>query len=170
MRTIVPSAIGLYILLAIALPTDAETMIADPKGFQNIPWGASLVNHQNLTVTRAGPHIDEYQLKNKSPQFAEMEMDSILFSTVNGQFARVTIRYRGEKTHHQVLTYLERNFGVQERVPGQTVRGLNQQFNWQGTDTEINLTYDAYSERGFVFFNSRTLAPRFNDYITDSAE
>ena len=49
-------------------------------------------------------------------------------------------------------------------------RGLNQQYNWRGSDTEINLTYQAGTERGYIFIDSRTLAPRFNDYITDSAE
>ena len=171
LRTVVLSiVISLSALLAIAWPVDAVTMVSDPKGFRNIPWGAPLVNQQDLTLARAGPHINEYQLKNGPSQFAETEVDSILFSTVNEQFARVTIRYRGEKTHKEVLTYLERNFGVQERAPGRTVRGLNQQFNWQGTDTEINLTYDAHGERGFIFFNSRSLAPRFNDYMADSAD
>lgn len=164
------STIGLSVLLAIALPANAVTILNDPRGFQNIPWGAPLAHQQNLTLTRTGLHINEYQLKNGSPQFADTEMDSILFSTVNGQFARVTIRYRGEQTHKQVLTYLERVFGVQERAPGRTVRGLNQQFNWQGTETEINLTYDATGERGFIFFNSRTLAPRFNDFMADTAD
>ena len=49
-------------------------------------------------------------------------------------------------------------------------RGLNQQYNWRGTETEINLTYQAGTERGYIFIDSRTLAPRFNDDITDSAE
>jgi hypothetical protein len=50
------------------------------------------------------------------------------------------------------------------------MRGLNQQYTWRGTDTEINLTYHANTERGYIFIDSRTLAPRFNDRITDSAE
>jgi hypothetical protein len=32
------------------------------------------------------------------------------------------------------------------------------------------VTYQANTERGFIFIDSRTLAPRFNDHITDSAE
>jgi len=69
-----------------------------------------------------------------------------------------------------VLTYLETRFGRLDRVPGQMTRGFTQQYNWRGSDTEINLTYQAGTERGYIFFDSRTLAPRFNDYITDSAE
>ena len=66
--------------------------------------------------------------------------------------------------------YLEQQFGSLERVPGQMMRGLNQQYTWRGTDTEITMTYHANTGRGFVFIDSRTLAPRFNDHITDSAE
>ncbi len=169
-RATIFSVIGVSALLAITLPADAVTIAKDHKGFQNIPWGTSLASQPHLTQARTGQHVTEYQLENGPPRFAETEVDSLLFSTVNGQFARVTIRYRGETIHRKIMTYLEHNFGVQERAPGRTVRGLNQQFNWQGTETEINLTYDANGERGFLFFNSRTLAPRFNDFMADTAD
>jgi hypothetical protein len=68
------------------------------------------------------------------------------------------------------MTYLERQFGPIERIPGQMMRGLNQQYNWRGSDSEINVTYQANTERGFMFLDSRTLAPRFNDHIADSAD
>ena len=92
------------------------------------------------------------------------------FSSITGQFARVSVRYQGEGVHKQILAYLERRYGPLDKTPGQMVRGLNQQYNWRGIETEINLTYEGQSERGFVFFDSRTLAPRFNDGITDSSE
>jgi hypothetical protein len=50
------------------------------------------------------------------------------------------------------------------------MRGLNQQYNWRGGETEINLTYEANLDRGFIFIESRSLSPRFHDQITDSAE
>ncbi|MGE0468653.1 MAG: hypothetical protein AB7L09_07800 [Nitrospira sp.] len=97
-------------------------------------------------------------------------MSSILYVSLDDRFARVVIRYEGEQVHKQVLRHLEGRFGQLDRVPGQMARGLTQQYNWRGTDTEINLTYQAGTERGYIFIDSRTLAPRFNDDITDSAE
>lgn len=97
-------------------------------------------------------------------------MSSILYVSLDDQFARVVIRYEGEQVHKQVLSHLEGRFGQLDRIPGQMARGLTQQYNWRGTDTEINLTYQAGTERGYIFIDSRTLAPRFNDDITDSAE
>ena len=151
-------------------PAWAVPMMNDPQGFHNIAWGASLTSRQDMEATRSGSHITEYLLITEPSSFAGAEMTSILYLSVDDQFARVTIRYQGERVHKQVLNFLETQFGPLERIPGQMVRGLTQQYNWRGSETEINLTYQAGTERGYIFFDSRTLAPRFNDYITDSAE
>ncbi|HSN04549.1 MAG TPA: hypothetical protein VLS44_06165 [Nitrospira sp.] len=153
-----PSAVG------------AVPMLNDPKGFHNIPWGSALMTRTELEPARTGPHIKEYRAKTGPPSFADTEMTSILYVSVDDQFARVTIRYDGERTHKRVMEHLEAQYGPLERIPGQMTRGLNQQYTWRGTETEINLTYQASTERGFIFIDSRTLAPRFNDHITDSAE
>ncbi len=153
-----------------ALPVSAVPMINDPKGFQNIEWGAALAGRTDVVPSRTGPHITEYRSTTGPASFAGAQMTSILLLSVDDQFARVTIRYQGEQTHAQVMRFLETQFGPLERIPGQMARGLNQQYNWRGPETEINVTYQANTERGFIFIDSRTLAPRFNDHITDSAE
>jgi hypothetical protein len=145
-------------------------MVNDPNGFQNLVWGVALAARPDLEITRAGPHVNEYQLRESPPRYAGIPVESLRFLSVDEQFARVTVHYQGEDRHKQILAYLERQFGSLDRVPGQMMRGLNQQYTWRGTDTEINVTYHANTERGFVFIDSRTLAPRFNDHITDSAE
>lgn len=162
--------LGLTLLLAQPTPSGAVPMTNDPKGFENIAWGSALRSRPDLEVTREGPHVVEYRLKGTVPAFAGIPVESIRLSAVDEQFARVTVRYHGEETHKRIMLYLEREFGPIERIPGQMMRGLNQQYNWRGSDSEINLTYQASTERGFIFLDSRTLAPRFNDQITDSAE
>ena len=161
--------LAMWMLSAPAL-AGAVSMTNDPKGFRNIVWGASLNTRADLEQTRQGPHIIEYRFKNAVPSFADIPVESLHLSTVDNQFARVTIRYRGEDTHKKILAYLESEFGRMERLPGQMLRGLNQQYNWRGTESEINLTYQAGTERGYLFLDSRTLAPRFNDFLADSAE
>ncbi len=148
----------------------AVPMVNDPNGFQNLAWGATLTTRPDLEVTTAGPHVNEFQSRNGAPSYAGIPVESVRFLSVDNQFARVTIRYQGDDRHKQILAYLEQQFGSLERIPGQMMRGLNQQYTWRGTDTEINLTYHANTERGYIFIDSRTLAPRFNDRITDSAE
>jgi hypothetical protein len=153
-----------------AVFANAVSMTNDPKGFRNIVWGAALNARQDLEPTRRGTNISEYRFKNMPPSFADIPVESLQLSTVDDQFARVTIRYRGEETHRKILAYLESEFGRTERLPGQMLRGLNQQYNWRGSESEINLTYQAGTERGYLFLDSRTLAPRFNDLLADTAE
>jgi hypothetical protein len=167
------SILACLILLEAAFrvhPAPAVPMINDPKGFGGIPWGTGLRDRPDVEATRSGMNIQEYRFKSDAPSFAGAQMKSIVFLSVDDQFARVTIRYQGDLVHKQVLQYLETQFGPLERIPGQMTRGLNQQYNWRGPETEINLTYHASTERGYLFIDSRTLAPRFNDHIADSAE
>lgn len=163
----------LIALVAIMIGIDlawSGPMINDPKGFHDIPWGTALSSRQDLEPIRSSPHIVEYLRKERPSAFAGAEMTSILYVSLDDQFARVVIRYQDDQVHREVLNHLQGRFGQLERIPGQMARGLTQQYNWRGPDTEINLTYQASTERGYLFIDSRTLAPRFNDYITDSAE
>ena len=151
-------------------PSFAVPMTNDPRGFRELAWGISLADHADLTVARADDRVIDYRLKESPPRFAETEVESIVFSTIYNEFARVTIRYRGEETHKKLLTYLQQTYGPIERLPGQMTRGLNQQYNWRGPETEINLTYESNRDRGYLFIESRTLSPRFNDHITETGE
>ena len=160
-------------LSALTIWTDlawSGPMMNDPKGFHDIRWGAALSSRSELKPVRSSPHISEYLRKEEPPSFAGAEMTSIVYVSLDDQFARVVIRYHGDQIHGEVLSHLQGRFGRLDRIPGQMARGLTQQYNWRGPDTEINLTYQASTEQGYVFIDSRTLAPRFNDYITDSAE
>ena len=162
--------LGLALSAGHALVVHAVPLLNDPKGFHDIAWGVPLTARPELEVTRADQHVNEYRLKNESAAFAGVPVDSISFLTVDQLFARVTIRYHGESSHKEILAYLQRQFGPLEHLPGQMMRGLNQQYNWRGTETEINLTYTASSERGFIFIDSRSLAPRFNDLLGDTVD
>jgi hypothetical protein len=162
--------LGLLLCMSHPILAHAVPMVNDPNGFQNLAWGAPLTTRADLEVTTAGPHVNEFQSRNGAPSYAGIPVDSVRFLSVDDQFARVTIRYQGDDRHKQILAYLEQQFGSLERIPGQMIRGLNQQYTWRGTDTEISLTYHANTERGYIFIDSRTLAPRFNDSIVNSAE
>ena len=164
------SLLGLLLCLSRPFPVHAVPMVNDPNGFQSLAWGIALTTRPDLEIARAGPHINEYQLKDSPPSYAGVPVVSLHLVSVDEQFARVTIHYQGEGRHKQILAYLERQFGSLERIPGQMMRGLNQQYTWRGTETEINVTYHANTERGFIFIDSRTLAPLFNDHMSDSAE
>ena len=162
-------AAGLVCSIALA-PTPsarAGAMANDPKGFNNIPWGTSLDSRPELTLANSAPHIKEYDLKNGPLPLGEAKVEMMRLTTFDGKFARVTIRYRGKNVHTQVLAYLQAQYGSLDRTPGQTMRGVNQQYNWRGADTEINMTYEGQGERGFLFIESAVLAPRFSDLLAE---
>ena len=60
----------------------------------------------------------------------------------------------GEQVHKQVLNFFETQFSPLERIPGQIARGLKQQYNWRGSKTETNLTYQAGTECEYIFIDS----------------
>ena len=109
-----------------------------------------------------------YEYKEGPPHFAQEPVDFIRLYTIDGEFARVMIRYRGEDTHTRLKHTLESQFGKIQRPPGSMIRGLNQEYSWRLEETEINLSYRGLGERGLLFIQSRILAPRFMELLSDA--
>jgi hypothetical protein len=166
-----PLALGLLCLLILApgAPINAVVMTHDPKGFHGIPWGTPLDDRPDLVLVNSTQHIKEYELKAGPLPLGTAQVETMRLSTIDGQFARVTIHYQGQEVHERILAYLQEQYGPLDRTPGQTMRSFNQQYNWRGTDTEVNLTYQGHNERGVLFIESTVLAPRFNDTIPEHA-
>ena len=164
--------IGIACAMALCVPSlvfGGNLIGDDPKGFDGIPWGSSLAEREDLKLADTAGDIKGYDRKEGPLPLGKTPVDYMRYLTIGDKFARVTIRYHGKETHTQLLAYLQSQYGQLDRTPGQMVRGLNQQFNWRGTDTEINMTYEAQGDRGYIFFDSRVLSPRFNDNIADNA-
>ena len=175
-RTTTPSRLVISFLCVTVLltltvrPAASVTMTNDPRGFHQLKWGASLKDQAEFTALWSDERIVDYRSKESPAQYGGADVDSVVLSTIDNAFARVTIRYHGDEIHKRVLTYLEQTYGTIDRLPGQMMRGLNQQYNWRGPETEINLIYESNRDRGYIFIESRTLSPRFNDRISDTAD
>jgi hypothetical protein len=163
------TVLTVLIALSSAAAARAGAMTKDPQGFQNIPWGAQLADVPNLVLADPGDRITGYDFKNGPPALGDAQVDSVRLSAIEGKFARAAIHYKGKKTHELIMAYMESQFGPIDRSPGAMMRGLNQQYNWRGAETEINLVYQSFGERGVVFIESRVLAPRFNDTLSETA-
>lgn len=160
-------AVGLLWSLVLLPPpaVHAVPMVNDPKGFNGILWGARLDDRPELSLINTARRIKEYDLRKGPLTLGKAAVEMMRLSTVDDKFARVTIHYRGQSTHAQILAHLQAQYGPLDRTPGQTMRGFNQQFNWRGADTDINMTYEAVGERGFLFIESILLAPSFTESI-----
>lgn len=147
----------------LAPPVDAVPMVNDPKGFEGIPWGAAFSETADFLLVENSPHIKGYELKQGPPALGTAKVDSMRFLTLNGQFARVVIRYHGETTHDQIVAYFQSRYGPLDRTPGQISQGPVQQLNWQGDESEIILTYESRNDRGIIFFEHRPSALKFSE-------
>ncbi len=165
---IVLSRLGLGCLALLATlvgPPNASAvpMVNDPKGFQDIPWGASLKQNASLEPVASTDRITEYRFKDGTATFGGVPVESIKLSAIDDRFARVTVRYRGKARHRQLVIYLQTQYGPLDDTPGQFMTGADHQFRWRGADTEVNVTFEGKPERGFIFIESSALAPVFTE-------
>lgn len=169
---VLPSALMKAVLLVLLPPMINLLLLPVPRvfsvqmendlnGFEGIPWGAAFEESPDLVVVESTPRIKGYELKQGPPPLGGTAVDSMRFLTIDGKFARVVVRYHGQRTHEQIVSYLEATFGPLDRTPGQLAEARIHQFNWHGPDTQINLTYEKKTERGMIFFESRQLASAF---------
>ena len=145
----------------------SNTTPAPPPGFQGIPWGSALAELSQFVLVEPDDRVDIYEYKEGPPQFANEPVDFIKLYTIDAQFARVMIRYRNEDTHNRIKQALESEFGKIRHSPGSMIRGLNQEYSWRLEDTEISLSYRELGERGLLTIQSRILAPRFLELMSD---
>ena len=145
----------------------ANTTPAPKPGFQGIPWGSALAEFSQLVLVEPDGRVDIYAYKEGPPKFANEPVDFIKLYTIDAQFARVMIRYRNEDTHNRIKQALESEFGKIRHSPGSMIRGLNQEYSWRLEDTEISLSYRELGERGLLTIQSRILAPRFLELLSD---
>ena len=162
---------SLLLLAPHSMPSGAMAgeMVNDPNGYRGINWGTALTQSPELTLVKTVERLSEFNLKEGVPLLGEAKAESMRFIAIDEQFARVIIRYTGKGTHEKMLAYLQKQYGPLDRTPGSMMRGLNQQFDWRGDATEVNLVYDSARDRGFVFIESRVLAAKFNEGLSETA-
>jgi hypothetical protein len=141
-------------------PAFAVQMKEDPKGFEGIPWGATLSESETFGKVEDAGRLKTYELKGGPPSFGSAKVESMRFTTVDDRFARVTVRYQGKETHDQLLAFLQSRYGSLDRTPGQFAGGAVKLFAWQGVETEVSLRYETRTDRGIIFFENPLLASR----------
>ncbi len=165
----IPAFVLALFLFGQSIYSIAGTMANDPEGFYGIRWGHSLAKHPKLLQTDSDNKIVFYGLRQTKPIAWGIPVESINFLTLNDQFAQARIHYQGQHTHLAILDYLETAYGKHEYSPGSMMRGLNQQFSWRGSTTEIAITYRGLTEHGFISIQSRILAAGLMNAISDQS-
>lgn len=148
----------LPIAAALAVP-----MHNDPNGFEGIPWGASFSESDTFVKVEDAGRVQTYELKATAQTLGPATVDGMKFSTIDGKFARVMVRYTGKDTHDRIVSFLQQQFGPIDQTPGQMTGGAVKFFNWQGTDSAIILRYDLRTGQGVIFFESEAYRVKLNE-------
>lgn len=145
---------GLLLPAALAL---AVPIVNDPNGFEGLPWGAEMTEGAQLKRVEDAGALQSFEQTTGNPVLGTVPVDLLRYTTFEGKFGRVLIRYHGKDTHEQILTYLQSKYGPLDRTPGQISVGPIRVYAWHGFDTEITLRFESRAEQGVIFFESRTL-------------
>lgn len=160
------------VLLSVILACHVDTIVAEQQkidGFNGLRWGTKLADVPHLTLVDSTRRMQTYEWEEGPPHVGDAQVSKMQLVAIDGEFARVAIRYSGESNHTKILAFLESRYGPIDRSLGRMMRGMNQQYSWRTEETQVNLTYHSFRERGDVFIESRTLAPRFLDVLPEHA-
>ena len=148
----------LQVTLALAVP-----ILNDPNGFEGLPWESAVVEGDQFVKVEDAGRLLSYELKSGKPALDTIPVEVLRYTTFDGKFGRVLVRYQGKDTHEQILAYLQTKYGPLDRTPGQISVGPIRVYAWHGFDTEITLRYESRIERGIIFFESRILREKLSE-------
>ncbi|MBL8043895.1 MAG: hypothetical protein JNL86_13350 [Nitrospira sp.] len=146
-----------------AVPALAIPMQNDPNGFEGIPWGTAFTESDQFVKVEDAGRVQTFELKTTPPTLGPATVESMKFSTIEGKFARVMVKYTGKETHDRLLAFLQQQFGPIDQTPGQMAGGAVKFFNWQGPDSAIILRYDLRTSQGVIFFESEAFRVKLNE-------
>lgn len=152
--------LGLLLQAALAL---AVPILNDPNGFEGLPWESALTEGDQYRKVEEAGRLLSYELKTGQPTLGTIPVEVLRYTTFDGKFGRVLVRYQGKDTHEQILAYLQTKYGPLDRTPGQISVGPIRVYAWHGFDTEITLRYESRIERGIIFFESRILREKLSE-------
>lgn len=151
---------GLLLQTAQAL---AVPILNDPNGFEGLPWESALTEGDQYRKVEEAGRLLSYELKTGQPALGTIPVEVLRYTTFDGKFGRVLVRYQGKDTHEQILAYPQTKYGPLDRTPGQISVGPIRVYAWHGFDTEITLRYESRIERGVIFFESRILREKLSE-------
>jgi len=151
---------GLLLQTALAL---AVPILNDPNGFEGLPWESALTEGDQYRKVEDAGRLLSYELNTGRPTLGTIPVEVLRFTTFDGKFGRVLVRYQGKDAHEQILTYLQAKYGPLDRTPGQISVGPIRVYAWHGFDTEITLRYESRVEQGVIFFESRILREKLSE-------
>jgi hypothetical protein len=168
-KRLTPFAALFMYLLSSATPALSVPIVNDSNGFEDIPWGTILSDHEHFLKVEDSGRLQIYEQKGRTLSLGSTPVASIRFTTFEKKFGRVTVRYIGKNTHEEILAHLQAKYGSLDRTPGQIAVGPVKVYVWHGFYTEVTLRFETRLDRGIIFFESRTLPEKLADETSATA-
>lgn len=156
-------------LLAFGLsvvPVGAAKIQDDPGGFNGYAWGTPLAKFpgfklvKNMGSTDFVSSVDLYENPGETLVLNEVPLTAIRYRFVENELESIELRYTGRESRDKLMRWLEERFGKLTPHERRMVNALL----WHGDKTVINLKYDVVAQQGTLFFLSKELSHRLNEF------
>jgi hypothetical protein len=157
------------VLLAVGLsvaPAGAAQIKDDPNGFNGYAWGAPLAKYptfklvRDLGSTDFVSDVSLYENPGETLTLNDVPLSRIQYRFVDQQLESIQLRYEGRENRDKLMRWIEERYGkvsIHERKMINSVQ-------WFGEQTTVTLTYDYATKQGVLYFLSRTLNHRLNEF------
>lgn len=162
---------GLLVLFILAVvlsaaSAEAATIPDDPGGFNGYTWGTPLAKIpafkliKDMGSTDFVKDVGLYENPGEALTLNEVPLAAINYRFVENQLESISLRYTGRENRDKLVRWLEEHYGKLTSHERKMVNAIL----WYGDKTLINLKYDAVTQQGTLYFLSRELNTKFNEF------
>jgi hypothetical protein len=156
-------------ILAVGLsvvPVGAAKIQDDPNGFNGHTWGTPLAKFpafkliKDMGSTDFVKDVGLYENPGETLTLNEVPLAAIRYRFVENDLESIQLSYTGRESRNKLMRWLEERFGKLTSHERKMVNAIL----WYGDKTLINLKYDAVTQQGTLYFLSRELNTKLNEF------
>lgn len=162
---------GLAVLIVVAVglsaaSAEAATIPDDPGGFNGYTWGTPLAKFpafkliKDMGSTDFVSNVGLYENPGETLTLNEVPLTTIQYRFVDNDLESIALRYTGRENRDKLMRWLEERFGKLTSHERKMVNAVL----WYGDKTVINLNYDSAAKQGTLYFLSRELNHKLNEF------
>lgn len=162
---------GLFVLLILAVgssvvPAGAVQIKDDPGGFNGYTWGTPLANFpafelvKDLGSTDFVANVGLYKKPGEVMTLNDVTLGKIRYRFIDNQLESIQLKYEGRENRDKLMRWIEERYGKVSLHERKMVNSVQ----WFGDQTTVTLSYDAFQKQGTLWFISRTLNNRYNEF------
>lgn len=167
MESVRAMAVALILVMGASItPVRAAKIPDDPGGFNGYAWGMPLAKFPGFKLVKdlgSTDFIDNngvYENPGEALTLNEVPLTTIRYRFVDNQLESISFRYTGRENRDKLARWLEERYGKLTSHERKMVNAIL----WYGDQTVINLKYDVVTKEGTLYFLSRVLSHKFNEF------